>query len=98
MKERRRDFYIASITEPKQEEKKETAQVQSPPSKPIPNQTNLSRLFGRQKYRRHTAGRIVRECGEAVRRLSETAEIDARRNQEAKCQLCVKHRTIQANP
>ena len=34
MKERRRDFYIASITEPKQEEKKETAQVQSPPSKP----------------------------------------------------------------
>ncbi|HON64432.1 MAG TPA: DNA translocase FtsK [Bacilli bacterium] len=50
MKERRRDFYIASITEPKQEEKKETAQVQSPPSKPDtkPNEF-ISPFLGRQK-------------------------------------------------
>jgi len=50
MKERRRDFYIASITEPKQEEKKETIQVQDPQGKPeIKPSEFISPFLGRQK-------------------------------------------------
>ena len=98
MKERRRDFILLPLPSLNRKKRKNGASPESSEQTGYQTKRIYLAFFGRQKYRRHTAGRIVRECGEAVRRLSETAEIDARRNQEAKCQLCVKHRTIQANP